>query len=128
MAIPSELKYTEEHEWVRVEKKDIVTVGITEYATEELGDIVFVDLPEVGAEFEQMSEFGSVESVKTVSNLYLPVSGEITEVNSEVAESPETVTNSPYDDGWLVKVKLADPGELDDLMTADEYKAFIENL
>lgn len=125
--IPSNLRYTEEHEWILVEG-ETATVGITDYATEELGEIVFVELPNVNDEFEQMDEFGSVESVKTVSNLYLPISGRISAVNETVQSSPETVGESPYSDGWLVKVDITDLNELDDLMTAEEYQGHLENL
>lgn len=125
--IPNNLRYTEEHEWVLVEG-ETATVGITDYATDELGEIVFVELPNVNDEFEQMDEFGSVESVKTVSNLYLPISGRISAVNEAVQSSPETVSESPYSDGWLVKVEITDLNELDDLMTAEEYQGHLENL
>ena len=124
---PNNLRYTEEHEWVLVEG-ETATVGITHYATEELGEIVFVELPNVNDEFEQMDEFGSVESVKTVSNLYLPISGRVSAINETIQSSPETVSESPYSDGWLVKVDITDLNELDDLMTAEEYQGHLENL
>jgi len=125
MDFPEELKYTEEHEWVLVEE-DIVTVGITDFAQEQLGDVVFVELPEVGDDLEAGKSFGVVESVKAVSDIYAPVSGEVVEVNDELPDEPETINSSPYDDGWLVKIKLTDPSELDDLMDADDYSKFIE--
>ncbi|NBV83667.1 glycine cleavage system protein GcvH [bacterium] len=125
--IPSDLRYTEEHEWVRVEN-DVAIVGITQHAVDELGEIVFVDLPEIGRQIGQMEEFGSVESVKTISSLYLPVSGEVIEINSELSKNPGYVNESPYDDGWLIKVSLGDEKEIDDLMTAEEYKNFLETL
>ncbi len=125
MDFPEELKYTEEHEWVLVEE-DVVTIGITDFAQEQLGDVVFVELPEVGDEVEAGKSFGVVESVKAVSDIYAPVSGQIVEVNDELPEEPETINSSPYDDGWLIKIKLTDPSELDDLMDADAYQEFIE--
>jgi len=125
MDFPEELKYTEEHEWVLVEE-DVVTIGITDFAQEQLGDVVFVELPEAGDEVEAGKSFGVVESVKAVSDIYAPVSGEIVEVNDELPEEPETINSSPYDDGWLIKIKLSDPSELDDLMDADAYQEFIE--
>ncbi|MEK7299003.1 MAG: glycine cleavage system protein GcvH [Candidatus Margulisiibacteriota bacterium] len=125
--IPSDLKYTEEHEWIRVEG-DTAIIGITEHAANELGEIVFAELPQVGDSFSQMDEFGSVESVKTVSSLYLPVSGKITEINTVLSQSPNLINDSPYDNGWLVRVTIADPLELDDLMSANQYKAFLQRL
>lgn len=125
--IPSDLKYTEEHEWIRLEG-DKAIVGITQHAIDELGDIVFVDLPEVGRQIGQMDEFGSVESVKTISSLYLPLTGEIIEVNTDLQKNPMALNESPYDDGWLVKVSISDEKEIDDLMTADEYKSYLETL
>lgn len=125
--IPSDLKYTEEHEWVRLEN-DHAVVGITQYAIEELGEIVFVDLPPVGRVIKQMDEFGSVESVKTISSLYLPISGEVSEINEDLTKNPGYINESPYEDGWLIKVALSDENELDDLMTPEEYKNFLETL
>ena len=125
--IPLDLKYTEEHEWVRVEN-DTAIVGITQHAVDELGEIVFVDLPQIGRQIGQMDEFGSVESVKTISSLYLPIGGEVLEINQELSKNPGYVNESPYDDGWLVKVSLADEKEIDDLMTPEEYKNFLEAL
>ncbi len=125
MDFPDELKYTEEHEWVLVED-DIVTIGITDFAQEQLGDVVFVELPEVGDDLEMGKSFGVVESVKAVSDIYAPVSGEVVEINDELPNEPEIINSSPYDDGWLVRLKLTDPGELDDLMDADGYQEFIE--
>jgi glycine cleavage system H protein len=127
MMIPSDLKYTSEHEWIRVEG-DTATIGITEHAANELGEIVFAELPEVGDSFSQMDEFGSVESVKTVSSLYLPVSGKISEINTALSQSPNLINDSPYSNGWLVKVTIADPLELDDLMSANQYKTFLQSL
>lgn len=124
MAVPSELKYSKEHEWVKVED-DTVTIGITEYAQGELGDIVFVELPETDDDIEEGESFGSVESVKTVSELYAPVSGTVVEINEELEDSPEFVNESPYEKAWMVKVKLNDTSQLDDLLSADQYKEMI---
>ena len=116
MAVPSELKYSKEHEWVKVEG-NTVTIGITEYAQGELGDIVFVELPEVDDEINEGDTFGSVESVKTVSELYAPVSGKVVESNEELEDSPEFVNESPYEKAWMVKVELSDESQLDDLLS-----------
>ena len=124
MAVPSELKYSKEHEWVKVEG-NTVTIGITEYAQGELGDIVFVELPEVDDEINEGDTFGSVESVKTVSELYAPVSGKVVESNEELEDSPEFVNESPYEKAWMVKVELSDESQLDDLLSADQYKEII---
>jgi glycine cleavage system H protein len=122
--MPHALKYTEEHEWVKLDG-EIATVGISTHATEELGDIVFVELPKLGSEINQLDEFGSVESVKAVSSLFLPLGGEIVEINNEVVKEPALINESPYEDGWLVKVKVADKKEYDDLLTYEEYKNFV---
>lgn len=124
MAVPSELKYSKEHEWVKVEG-NTVTIGITEYAQGELGDIVFVELPEVDDEINEGDTFGSVESVKTVSELYAPVSGKVVESNEELEDSPEFVNESSYEKAWMVKVELSDESQLDDLLSADQYKEMI---
>lgn len=125
MDFPEELKYTEEHEWVLVEE-DVATIGITDFAQEQLGDVVFVELPEVGDSFDVGKSFGVVESVKAVSDVYAPVSGEIVEVNEELPDEPEVLNNSPYEDGWMVKMKLTDTAELDALMDAAAYQEFVE--
>jgi len=125
MASPSELKYTKEHEWVRVDG-DTGTIGITDYAQDQLGDIVFVELPAAGVAISAAQKFGEIESVKAVSELFAPVSGEVTEANDGLADSPESVNDDPYGDGWLVKVRLSDPAELDKLLSSDDYEAFIE--
>ncbi len=125
MEFPEELKYTEEHEWILVEE-EIVTIGITDYAQDSLGDIVFVELPEVGATLEAGKPFGVVESVKAVSDIYAPVSGEVVEINEELVGAPEVINTSPYEDGWMIKIKLSDTSQLSDLLDADEYQEFIE--
>jgi len=125
MDFPNDLKYSKEHEWVRVED-DIATIGITDYAQNELGDVVFVELPESGDTFKQMEAFGTIEAVKAVSELYVPVSGEITEVNSKLEDEAGLVNTSCYGDGWMVKIKLSDPSEVDDLMDAAAYKELVE--
>lgn len=119
--VPDDRKYTQEHEWVQVEG-DIGTVGITDHAAGELGDIVFVELPETGSEFSAGDSVGTIESVKAVADLYLPISGEIIEINEAVVDSPELVGNSPMDDGWLVKVRMVEPSELDRLLDASAYE------
>lgn len=124
MAVPSELKYSKEHEWVKVDG-DIVTIGITDFAQSELGDIVFVELPEEGDELTSGDSFGSVESVKTVSELYAPLSGKVVEVNEELEDSPEFVNESSYDKAWMVKVELSDKAQLDELLDADAYSEMI---
>ena len=124
MTYPENLKYTKEHEWVSVDG-DTGTVGITFHAQKELGDIVYVDLPKVGAAVEVGKSFGSVESVKAVSDIYSPVTGEIVGTNSLLAESPEKLNEDPHGEAWLVKIKLASPGELVSLMSATEYEGFI---
>jgi glycine cleavage system H protein len=121
---PADLKYTKEHEWVRVED-DIGTVGITDYAQDQLGDIVFVELPEPGKAVKQMEKFGEIESVKAVSELYSPVTGEVVEANPALADSPELVNDSPYGEGWMLRVRLSDPGEIEKLLSAQEYDDFI---
>jgi glycine cleavage system H protein len=125
MTIPKDLRYTEEHEWVKVEG-DKVRVGITHFAQSELGDIVFVELPEVGDELTANEPFGSVESVKTVSELYSPISGKVVEVNEELNDSPEFVNESPYEKAWMIVVELSNSSELDELMTAEQYEELIK--
>jgi glycine cleavage system H protein len=127
MNFPPDLKYTKEHEWVRVEGGTGV-VGITDYAQDMLGDVVYLDLPSAGAKVEQHGKLGEVESVKAVSDIYAPVSGEVTEVNKEAVDTPELVNTSPYDRGWLVKLRLSNAGELDGLMDAAAYDAYITKL
>jgi glycine cleavage system H protein len=122
---PDDLKYSKEHEWVRMEG-NIAEIGVTVFAQESLGDVVFVDLPNVGAEVEQFAKFGEIESVKAVSDLFSPVSGKIVEVNSAATDAPEVVNEQPYGSGWLIKVELADPSQLDELMDAATYEATLE--
>jgi glycine cleavage system H protein len=122
---PDDLRYAEEHEWTKLEG-DIVRVGISDYAQNQLGDIVFVDLPEKGATFKKGEEFGTVESVKAVSELYLPLGGEIVAVNPELEEAPELVNTDPYGGGWMVEVKPADPAETDALMDREAYLAMLK--
>lgn len=125
MSIPADLKYTREHEWIQDNGDGTITVGITDFAQGELGDIVFVELEQVGSEFSKDDTFGTVEAVKTVSDLFAPVNGEITEVNEKLEDEPELVNDDPYGDGWMVKIKLADPSQLDDLLSAEEYEKVI---
>ena len=126
MAYPSDYRYTDEHEWVHVQG-DIATVGITDYAQHELGDVVYVELPKVGAKLNAGQSLGTVESVKAVSDIYAPVSGEVTEVNSSLADSPETINKDPHGKAWLIKLKLASAAEVSKLMDAPAYEAFISD-
>lgn len=123
---PEELHFTKDHEWIRVEG-EVGTVGITGFAAEQLGDVVHVQLPRVGEKFASHDTFGEVESVKTFSELYTPVSGEIIEVNEQLADAPELVNTSPYGDGWMAKLKLSDASEIDKLLTSKEYEDFVES-
>jgi glycine cleavage system H protein len=120
MTYPEDLRYSKEHEWVRVDGSQ-ATIGITSFAADELGDIVFLELPEVGAELRQFASFGVVESVKAVSDLYAPASGRVVEVNERLRESPELLNSDAFGDGWIARVELSDPGELDNLMDAAAY-------
>lgn len=123
--IPEELKFSEQHEWISLDS-GVGTIGITDYAQSELGDIVFVELPEVGEVLEKGQSFGTVEAVKTVEDLYCPVSGEVIEVNETLEETAEQVNSDPYSDGWMIKVRIDDAGELEDLLSPDGYREFIE--
>lgn len=123
--IPADLRYTAEHEYVKMLGKDIVQIGITDYAQGELGDIVFVNLPKVGDSFGEHGVFGVVEAVKAVSDLYSPVAGEVTEINSALDGDPSVINRDPYGAGWMIKLKLKDPGSLTTLLTPDAYKAQI---
>ncbi len=124
MSYPNNFKYTKEHEWVSVEG-DAGTIGITDHAQEELGDIVFVNLPKVGSKTEKGQSFGSVESVKAVSDIYSPVSGEVTAINDLLSTSPEKLNEDPHGAAWLIKLKLSAPAEINDLLSADDYQKYI---
>ncbi|HKW78489.1 MAG TPA: glycine cleavage system protein GcvH [Candidatus Limnocylindria bacterium] len=124
MTVPQDLRYSKEHEWVRLEG-DTATIGITHFAQEQLGDVVFVELPEKGANVRQFSSLGVVESVKAASDIYSPVSGQVVERNVKVIEKPELVNQKPYEDGWMLKVKIADKAELSKLLSPDDYRAHI---
>jgi len=124
--IPEELMYTKEHEWVRIDG-EVATVGITDYAQSELGDIVYLELPEEGTQVEQMKPFGLIEAVKTEADLYCPLSGEVVERNEAALSDPGLVNASPYGDGWLIKIKLSDPSEKESLLTAKQYAEHIGN-
>lgn len=127
MNLPKELRYTEEHEWVEKLDGNKVRIGITDHAQSELGDIVFVELPEVDAEVTANEPFGSVESVKTVSELYSPVSGKVLEVNGGLEDSPENVNDSPYGEGWMIVVEMSDPAQYDQLLSAEEYEKSVNS-
>lgn len=124
MNIPEDLKYTKDHEWVRVEGEEAF-IGVTDFAQGELGDIVFVEIETEGETLDREEVFGSVEAVKTVSDLFMPVSGKILEVNDELESTPEVVNEDPYGNGWMVKIALTNTSELDDLMSAEEYKELV---
>jgi glycine cleavage system H protein len=124
MNVPTNLKYTKDHEWLRVEG-DVAVIGITDFAQQELGDIVYVEIETVGETLEKEEVFGSVEAVKTVSDLFMPLSGEVLELNENLDANPELVNTDPYNDGWMVKVKISDQTELDDLLDSDAYSALI---
>ncbi|MBD77877.1 MAG: glycine cleavage system protein H [Crocinitomicaceae bacterium] len=124
MNIPAELKYTKDHEWIKVDG-DMLTIGITDFAQGELGDIVYLEIETEGETLGKEEVFGTVEAVKTVSDLFMPVSGEVVEVNESLADSPESVNSDPYDAGWMIKVKMSDASELDGLLSADAYQELI---
>jgi glycine cleavage system H protein len=124
MNIPQELRYTREHEWVLLED-GVAIIGITDFAQAELGDIVYVELPAVGTEFRAMDAFGNVESVKSVSDLYSPISGVVADINTRLGEAPEVVNSDPYGEGWMVRLEPKDPAEIEQLLTADEYSDYI---
>ena len=125
--VPSDLRYTKDHEWVRVDG-DTATIGVTDFAANQLGDVVFVDLPAVGAPVEQFATFGVVESVKAVSDLYAPVSGEVVEVNGDLGSKPELVNSDPFGGGWMIKVKVSNMDELSNLMDAAKYDEYVATL
>ncbi|HDM08965.1 MAG TPA: glycine cleavage system protein GcvH [Desulfobacteraceae bacterium] len=127
LVISDDVRYTKDHEWAKREG-ELVKCGISDYAQDQLGDIVYVELPQVGDEFEQGSEFGTVESVKAVAELYMPVSGEIVEINTALEDSPQLVNQDPYGEGWMIKVRLKDSAELDGLMNAEQYKEMLKGL
>ncbi len=125
MNIPVDLKYTEDHEWIRVEG-DIAVVGVTDFAQGELGDVVFVEIETEGEELDKGETFGTVEAVKTVSDLFMPVGGEVAEFNEALADEPELINNDPYGKGWMIKIEIADNSELDALISAEEYQKLLE--
>jgi glycine cleavage system H protein len=126
LSTPEELRYTEEHEWIAIKDGGLVRVGITEYAQDQLGDVVFVDLPEVGKQVGAGDVFGEVESTKSVSELFAPLDGEIVAVNNAVADSPELINSDPYGEGWLIEIKLDDSSTVDSLLEAEAYQALIQ--
>ena len=121
---PEDCLYTKEHEWIHVEK-DVATIGISDYATGELGDVVYLELPETGSKVSQMDPIGTIEAVKTVADLFSPVSGQVVAVNEELASNPEIVNKDPYEEGWFLRIKMSDPGELDVLFSYEEYKEYL---
>lgn len=125
--VPSELKYTRDHEWVRVDDDNTVTIGITDHAQQELGDLVFVEVPEVGTTFAAGDAAAVVESVKAASDVYSPLSGEVVEANDELADAPETINNDAFGDGWIYRLKVEEGDAIDDLMSAEEYEEFINS-
>jgi len=124
MSVPADLKYTAEHEWIRVDGEEIV-IGVTDFAQGELGDVVFIEIETEGETLSKGETFGTIEAVKTVSDLYMPVDGEVIEVNSVLEDTPELVNSEPFEGGWMIRVKMSNPSHLDELMAADEYSALI---
>ena len=124
---PPDLKYSKEHEWVRTETDTIVVIGITEFAQDSLGDVVFVEIPDVGADLTQFEKMGEIESVKAVSDLYSPVSGKVVERNEALIDSPELVNEGPFEQGWMLKVELSDASELNGLLSVGDYEAFLKS-
>lgn len=124
MNFPSDLKYTKDHEWVKI-NGDVATVGITDFAQHELGDIVYVDVNTIGETVDKEAVFGTVEAVKTVSDLFMPLSGEVLEVNKDIDSAPESVNTDPYGKGWLIKIKLSDPSQTSELLSVEDYKKLI---
>ena len=124
MNVPDDLKYTSEHEWIRIEGDEVV-VGVTDFAQGELGDVVFIEIETEGETLDKGETFGTIEAVKTVSDLYMPLAGEVTGVNEALEDTPELVNSAPFGDGWMVRIKYSDPSQLDDLISAEEYKALI---
>jgi glycine cleavage system H protein len=125
MEFPVDLKYTSEHEWIRIEG-DIADVGVTDYAQDALGDVVFLEIPEVGSNVEKGETFGVVESVKAVSDLYAPLSGEVIKANEVLVDAPELINEHPYDDGWMIAIKMSDTEELKELMNVDDYETYVK--
>ena len=125
MNIPSNLKYSKDHEWIKV-NGDKAIIGITDFAQRELGDIVYVEIESVGEELEEQSVFGTVEAVKTVSDLLMPLNGEVLEFNKSLEDTPESVNEDPYESGWMIKIKIQNPNQLNELLNADQYKSLIE--
>jgi glycine cleavage system H protein len=125
MEIPDELKYTKDHEWIRQENGE-ATVGITDFAQGELGDIVFIEIETEGETLDKDEVYGTIEAVKTVSDMFMPVAGEVTSVNPKLADTPDIVNKDPYGDGWMIKIKMSDPGQFDELLTAEQYRELIE--
>ena len=125
MNIPSDLKYSKDHEWVKVDG-DTAIIGITDFAQRELGDIVYVEIESVGEELDEQSVFGTVEAVKTVSDLFMPLNGEVLEFNTALEDTPEAVNEDPYESGWMIKIKIQNPDQLNELLDADQYKSLIE--
>lgn len=125
MNVPANLKYTKDHEWLRVETNNIGYVGVTDFAQSELGDIVFIEIETLGESLKKEDVFGTIEAVKTVSDMFMPLGGEILEINPELEEFPDLVNKDPYGKGWMVKIKISDPSEIKDLLTADKYKALL---
>ena len=126
MNIPSDLLYSNDHEWVKLEE-DIATIGITDFAQQELGDIVYIEIETIGDNLQKEQVFGTVEAVKTVSDLFMPISGEVLEFNTALEDTPETVNNEPYDSGWIIKIKIDSPSQLKHLLSANEYKQLIQS-
>ena len=124
---PPELRYSKEHEWLRLESDGTGVLGITEFATESLGDVVFVELPDVGTELGQFEKMGEIESVKAVSDLYSPIAGRVVERNERLIDNPELVNSGPFDSGWMLKVEFSDASQVDQLMSAQEYESFLES-
>ena len=126
MNIPSDLLYSNDHEWVKLDE-DIATIGITDFAQQELGDIVYIEIETVGYNLQKEQVFGTVEAVKTVSDLFMPISGEVLEFNTALEDAPETVNNEPYDSGWIIKIKIENPTQLKHLLSAEQYKQLIQS-
>ena len=126
MNIPEELKYTEEHEWIRLEG-NIATIGITDFAQSELGDIVYIEVDTLDSEINSNDVFGTVEAVKTVSDLFMPVTGKVVEVNSSLEDAPEVVNDDPYGQGWIIKIEVTNPADVENLMSSDNYRNLIDN-